>query len=61
MSEVHIESKPRSVARLHGSSGEKEPVAFGVHGAIARHYVRDLNIIEPHAATLEYIVAAAGG
>jgi hypothetical protein len=60
VSEVHIERKPRSV-RLAWLPGEKEPILFGVHGAIAKHYGRDSNTIEPHAATLDYLVAAAGG
>jgi hypothetical protein len=60
VSEAHIERKQRSV-RLAWLPGEERPVAFGVHGAIAKHYGRDPNAIEPHASTLDYIVAAAGG
>lgn len=37
----------------------KEPVAFGVHGAIAEFYGRQT--AEPIATTLDYVVAAAGG
>jgi len=40
---------------------EAEPVLFGVHGPIARHYGRDPSEFEPHATTLDYVVAAAGG
>ena len=40
---------------------EKEPVLFGVHGAVAEHYGVTPEISEPHATTLDYIVAAAGG
>jgi hypothetical protein len=40
---------------------EKEPVLFGVHGAIARHYKVSLDVVEPHATTLDYIIAAAAG
>jgi hypothetical protein len=40
---------------------EPEPVFFGVHGAVAEHYGVDLSKIEPHATTLDYVVAAAGG
>jgi hypothetical protein len=40
---------------------EKEAVTFGVHGAIAQHYGRAEGSYEPHAATLDYIVAATGG
>jgi hypothetical protein len=40
---------------------ESEPVKFGVHSEIAEHYGTDLNVHEPHAATLDYLVAAAAG
>lgn len=40
---------------------EQKPVRFGVHGAIATHYGVSPDISEPHAATLDYVVAAAGG
>jgi hypothetical protein len=37
------------------------PVFFGVHSEIAQHYGVDTNVHEPHAATLDYVVAAAAG
>jgi hypothetical protein len=40
---------------------EKEPVLFGVHGAVAEHYKVPPAVLEPHATTLDYIVAAAAG
>lgn len=40
---------------------EEAPVFFGVHGAIAEHYGADMSTMEPHATTLDYVVAAAGG
>ena len=40
---------------------ETEPVLFGVHGAIAEHYKVPLDIVDPHATTLDYIVAATAG
>jgi len=40
---------------------EDEPVLFGVHSEIAEHYGVDPQVHEPHAATLDYIVAAAAG
>lgn len=48
--------------RLAYLPAEKEPVRFGVHGAVAKHYglVGD-KLSEPHATTLDYIVAATGG
>lgn len=40
---------------------EKDPVLFGVHGAVAEHYNVPAELLEPHATTLDYIVAAAAG
>lgn len=40
---------------------EDKPVSFGVHGAIAQHYGVSPEVSEPHATTLDYVVAAAGG
>lgn len=37
------------------------PVLFGVHDEIASHYGREPGSYRPHAATLDYLVAAAGG
>jgi hypothetical protein len=42
-------------------SGEKDPVAFGVHGAVAEHYGRAPGTYEPHATTIDYVVAATAG
>ena len=41
--------------------GEDEPVLFGVHSEIAEHYGVSPEAEEPHASTLDYVVAAAGG
>jgi hypothetical protein len=40
---------------------EREPVTFGVHGAVAEHYKVPAKALEPHATTLDYIVAATAG
>lgn len=40
---------------------EQDPVHFGVHGAVAEHYGVDMATQEPHATTLDYVIAAAGG
>ena len=40
---------------------EEQPVLFGVHGAVAEHYKVPADVLEPHATTLDYIVAAAAG
>jgi len=61
VSNVQIERRkgPLRIAHL---PGEAQPVEFSVHGAIAKHYGIDENALPAsHAATLDYIVAAAGG
>lgn len=40
---------------------ESEHIFFGVHDEIAEHYGVDTHVIEPHAATLDYVVAATAG
>ncbi len=40
---------------------EQEPVLFGVHSEIAQHYGVDITVHEPHATTLDSLVAAAAG
>lgn len=49
---------PLRLARL---PVEPEPVRFGTHGAIARHYGIQGEVTDPHATTLDYIIAATGG
>ncbi len=61
VSKIRIERKtgPLSIAYL---PGEPQPVAFSVHGAIAEHYKIDpAKLTEPHAATLDYVIAATAG
>lgn len=60
VSQVRIEPV-QGVLRRAILPAEKEPVLFGVHGAIAAHYGVAPEISEPHATTLDYIVAAAAG
>ncbi len=36
-------------------------VKFGVHSEVAEHYGVSPDVSEPHATTLDYIVAATGG
>ncbi|HVN07808.1 MAG TPA: hypothetical protein VMV61_02480 [Patescibacteria group bacterium] len=60
-SSVQIERK-RGPLREATLPGEPKPVYFSVHGAIARHYrIPEDQLPEPHAATLDYVVAATGG
>jgi hypothetical protein len=66
MSEVVYQSKIRiqrenGPIRLAYIPGEKAPIRFGLHGAVAEHYGVAPGKYEEHATTLDYIVAAAGG
>jgi hypothetical protein len=50
---------PLRIAQL---PGEPLPVTFSVHGAIAKHYKVDpAKIGEPHAATIDYVIASTAG
>jgi hypothetical protein len=66
MSDVEYVSKIR-IKRLKGPirlaymPSEDAPVTFGVHGDVAKHYGVSPDVAEPHATTLDYIMAAAGG
>jgi len=66
MSEVKYVSRIR-IERVRGSLRraylpiEPQPILFGVHDAIAAHYGAKPETFEPHAATLDYVVAAAAG
>ena len=60
-SRIRIERRqgPLRIAHL---PGEAQPVSFSVHGAIAEHYKVDpANLGESHAATIDYVIAAAAG
>jgi uncharacterized OsmC-like protein len=59
-SEVRIERVKGAVRRAYLPT-EPGPVIFGVHGAVAEHYKVPPAVLEPHATTLDYIVAAAAG
>lgn len=61
VSKIHLERKagPLRVAKL---PGEPNPVVFSVHGGIAEHYKVDpAKLTEPHAATIDYVIAATAG
>jgi hypothetical protein len=60
VSNVRIE-RVRGPLRRAWLPAEQEPVLFGVHGAVADHYKMPPEALEPHATTLDYIVAAAAG
>jgi hypothetical protein len=59
-SRVRIE-RIRGPLRLAYLPAEKDPVPFGAHGAVAEHYKVPPELADPHATTLDYIVAAAAG
>ena len=37
------------------------PVMFGVHSEIAEHYGVDTQVHDPHATTLDYVIASTAG
>lgn len=59
-SRVRIERVKGPLRRAYVPA-EEEPVIFGVHSEIAEHYGVDPHVHEPHAATLDYFVAATAG
>ena len=59
-SEVRIE-RVKGPLRRAWLPAEAKPVIFGVHGAVAEHYNVSPEVLEPHATTLDYVVAAAAG
>lgn len=59
-SKVKIE-RIRGPLRRAYLPAEEKPVMFGVHSEIAEHYGVDPQRFPPHATTIDYVVAAAGG
>lgn len=59
-SKVRIERVKGPLRRAY-LPAEPQPVLFGVHSEVARHYGVDPNVHAPRATTLDYIVAAAAG
>ena len=47
--------------RLAYLPAEEDPVPFGVHSEVAAHYKVPPDKYPPHATTMDYVVAAAGG
>jgi uncharacterized OsmC-like protein len=54
-------TRHRGPLRTATVPAEDRPLTFGVHGAVAEHYGTDPKDSEPHATTLDYLVAAAAG
>ena len=60
-SHIRVERMNHSSLRRAYLPAESEPVLFGTHGEIAKFYGRNPDEIEPHATTLDYLVASAVG
>lgn len=61
VSKARIE-RQRGPIRNAQIAGEANPVVFSVHGAIADHYgVKAEDFGEPHATTIDYLVASVAG
>ncbi|HYM50248.1 MAG TPA: hypothetical protein VET65_06705 [Candidatus Limnocylindrales bacterium] len=60
VSHVRIERIKGSLRRAF-LPAEGAPVLFGVHDEVAEHYGRKPGEFEPHATTLDYVIAAAAG
>jgi hypothetical protein len=60
LSEIEIEKVKGPIRRAYLPE-QKEPILFGVHSEVAQHYGVDTERIEPHPATMDYMVAATGG
>jgi hypothetical protein len=60
VSKVRIERVKGSLRKAFVPA-EAAPVLFGVHDEVAEHYKAAPGSFEPHATTLDYVVAAAAG
>ena len=59
-SNVRIERVKGPLRRAYLPQVES-PVMFGVHSEIAEHYGVDTQVHDPHATTLDYVIASAAG
>ena len=61
VSKSKIERKQGPIRVAH-IAGEPQPVVFSMHGAIAEHYkVHPAKLTEPHASTIDYVIASTAG
>lgn len=60
LSKVHIERLDGSVRRAT-LPGESQPLLFGYHDGLGRHFGIDAANAGSHASTLDHLVAAVGG
>ena len=56
-----ITTKCEVISMSIGAITPPQPVVFGVHSEVAEHYGVSPDQYPPHATTLDYVVAAAGG
>ena len=59
-SQVRIERVKGPLRRAYLPEVES-PVLFGVHSEIAEHYGVDTQVHDPHATTLDYVIASTAG
>jgi len=59
-SEVRVERVKGPLRRAY-LPVDPQPVLFSTHGPVAVHYKAVPGQFEPHATTLDYVVAAAAG
>ena len=59
-SQVRVEPVKGPLRRAY-LPAEQEPIIFGLHSEVAEHYGVDAKVNDPHATTLDYLVAAAAG
>ena len=59
-SKVRIERVKGPLRRAYLPKVEA-PVMFGVHSEIAEHYGVDTQVHDPHATTLDYVIASTAG
>jgi hypothetical protein len=59
-SEVKVE-RVKGPLRRAWLPGAKEPIEFGVHGAVAEHYGRAPGTFEPRPTTLDHVIGATAG
>jgi hypothetical protein len=59
-SEVRVD-RVKGPLRLAYLPAEAQPVPFSTHGPVATHYRAQPGTFEPHATTLDYVVAATAG
>ncbi len=59
-SKVKIERVKGPLRRAYLPEVES-PVMFGVHSEIAEHYGVDTQVHDPHATTLDYVIASTAG